>query len=103
MKRALFIAAALAACARSGSPDAGAAPREQGSPAHPPAGEAIGAGLFIERNPNGSLTLSGTDRWGAPIDTTYESVEYFKAAVPVLQRSLSPEASQALASAASRL
>ena len=48
-------------------------------------------GLRVTLNDDGSITLSGVDRWGARLDTTYADATYFRNAVEVLKRSITEE------------
>lgn len=47
-------------------------------------------GIVVTFRDDGSVELHGRDRWGAPLDTTYENVTYLRGALPVLERSLTP-------------
>jgi hypothetical protein len=47
-------------------------------------------GIGLELFENGELRLIGKDRWGKPLDTTYENIEFLRKALPVLERSLMP-------------
>jgi hypothetical protein len=47
-------------------------------------------GIVVSFRDGGSVELHGRDRWGAPVDTTYENVTYLRDALPVLERSLTP-------------
>ena len=53
-------------------------------------------GLTLRRLDDGRIEMRGTDRWGGSVETTYESAEYLRNALPVLERSLSPEQSAAI-------
>ena len=55
------------------------------------------AGLTLEVLQDGSISLTGADRWGNPLDTTYANLEYLTNAVQVLQRSMTDEQASALA------
>jgi hypothetical protein len=50
-------------------------------------------GLHVTIRGDGLVDLEGADRWGRPLDATYESVLFFKRAVPAL--SLNVTAAQA--------
>lgn len=41
--------------------------------------------------PNGHVILTGKDRWGNAVDTTYEDTTFLRSALPTLERSLAPE------------
>lgn len=45
-------------------------------------------GLTVTFLDGGLIQLTGLDRWGKPLDTTYESAEYLRKALPVLERSI---------------
>jgi hypothetical protein len=47
-------------------------------------------GIALEFRSDATIHLTGIDRWGAPIDTTYESIAFLRAALPTLDRSLTP-------------
>lgn len=53
-------------------------------------------GLTLHRRDDGTLELRGSDRWGGRVDTTYESAEFLENALPVLERSITPEQAAAL-------
>lgn len=48
-------------------------------------------GIHITLNDDGTISLSGTDKWGSPLDTVYADKDYFQNAVPVLERSVTEE------------
>lgn len=48
-------------------------------------------GIVVRFLDSGAVEITGRDRWGNPVDTTYESVEFLRNALPVLERSVSPE------------
>ncbi|MEM9190371.1 MAG: hypothetical protein AAGF12_14395, partial [Myxococcota bacterium] len=48
-------------------------------------------GLQLTLNPNGTIQLSGLDRWGTRLDANYASMEYFENALEVLERSVTDE------------
>lgn len=55
-------------------------------------GDRVGVdGIVVEMLDGGTIQLRGTDRWGARLDTTYENIEFLRNALPVLERSLTPE------------
>lgn len=53
--------------------------------------EVDAAGLTLKLEDNGHVTLVGKDRWGAAINTTYETRDFLLKALPVLERSISAE------------
>jgi hypothetical protein len=66
-------------------------------PSPPTAGRYdLGGGAGVELVAGGSIALTGKDRWGEPLDTVYESPEFLRNALPVLQRSLAPEQARRL-------
>jgi hypothetical protein len=50
----------------------------------------------VDVGDDGTIRLSGADRWGGRIDTAFENLEYLSNAVPVLKRSLTDEQGSAL-------
>lgn len=48
-------------------------------------------GIVVKFTDGGAVEISGRDRWGNALDTTYENVEFFRNALPVLERSVSAE------------
>jgi len=54
------------------------------------------AGLSVGIRDDGTITLSGADRWGGRIDTTYASLEFLTNAVPSLKRGVTHEQGSAL-------
>jgi hypothetical protein len=48
-------------------------------------------GMSVERLAGGAIELRVRDRWGNAIDTTYESADFLRHALPVLRRSLTEE------------
>ncbi len=46
-------------------------------------------GIRVTREPSGRITVRGNDRWGRPIDVTYEDETYFRNAVPTFALSVS--------------
>jgi hypothetical protein len=56
----------------------------------------VPSGLALDAAADGTIRLTGKDRWGGQIDTAYESLEYLNNALPVLKRSLTDEQSRAL-------
>jgi len=61
------------------------------------------AGLSAVFNDDGTITLSGSDRWGGSLDATYADLEYLTNAIPVLQRSVTDEQFAALEAYAQEL
>ena len=53
-------------------------------------------GLTAELLPNGQVRVSGVDQWGGKLDSTYESAKFFRDALPVLSRSVTPPQAAAL-------
>jgi hypothetical protein len=53
-------------------------------------------GLEVTLNDDGTIALRGVDRWGSRLDTLYADKEYFGNAVPVLERSVTPEQNEGL-------
>ena len=54
------------------------------------------SGLTARRVEGGLIEVRGADRWGGRVDTTYESAEYLRDALPVLARSITEEQAAAL-------
>ena len=50
----------------------------------------------ITSSPNGQIRIAGKDRWAHPFDTTYESRDFLRNALPILERSLSADQIAAL-------
>jgi hypothetical protein len=82
---------------------AAAEPAEEAEPApDPPAVPEAEApdveldGLTARRIEGGLIEVHGADRWGGRVDTTYESAEYLKDALPVLERSITEAQAAAL-------
>jgi hypothetical protein len=48
-------------------------------------------GITVKFLDGGTIELSGRDRWGNALDTTFETIEYFRNALPVLERSVTAE------------
>jgi hypothetical protein len=48
-------------------------------------------GITVKLLDDGTVEVAGTDRWGNRLDTKYENVEYFRGALPVLERSVTEE------------
>lgn len=49
------------------------------------------SGLTLKLLESGEIQLSGLDRWGNKLDTTFENREYLTNAMPTLERSLTDE------------
>jgi hypothetical protein len=69
----------------------------------PKPGTRTAGGLKIELRADGKVVVRGRDRWGGKIDTTYESPGYFRDAIPVLARNLTPDAAAILTKLATDL
>ena len=66
-------------------------------PAAPAATRVVNAdGLTLEFLADGRVSFKGNDQWGGRLDTTYETVEYLRKALPVLGRSVTPAQAAAL-------
>jgi len=61
------------------------------------------AGLSAVVNDDGTITLTGSDRWGGSLDATYADLEYLTNAIPVLERSVTDEQHAALEAFAQEL
>jgi hypothetical protein len=48
-------------------------------------------GIVVTFLDGGMIEVRGRDRWGNALDTTYESIEFLRQALPVLERSVSEE------------
>jgi hypothetical protein len=48
-------------------------------------------GLTVKVNADDTIQVRGADRWGAPLETTYETAVFLRDALPTLERSLTPE------------
>jgi hypothetical protein len=48
-------------------------------------------GLTVKVNDDDTILVRGTDRWGASIDTTYETAVFLRDALPSLERSITAE------------
>ena len=55
-------------------------------------------GIGVAILEDGAIQLTGTDRWGSPLDTTYENIDFMRNALPVLERSVTPEQAASLRS-----
>ena len=62
--------------------------------AAPKRGEPIDVhGISVTFREDGMVAVHGRDQFGSAIDTTYENVDFFRNALPVLARSLTTEQS----------
>ena len=60
-------------------------------PAQPKPGDVVEVqGLTVTYLEHGAIQITGRDRWGAPLDTVYESSEFLRKALPTLERSVTP-------------
>ena len=105
MQRALFLGAVLLTltggcdCSRRQAPPKEpesraivVAPASASQPTPQTAREQLAKhGLTLEPLPGGMVALKGADRWGTRLDATYESAEYLRKALPVLERSVTSE------------
>jgi hypothetical protein len=48
---------------------------------------------FVE---GGHVEVRGRDRWGRPLDTTFENIDFLRRALPVLARSITDEQANGL-------
>jgi hypothetical protein len=120
LRVSLVVALSLAAfaCKKGGDarPGRGAGtPTPTQQPAQtPPGGEAPGtppppgddtppgarrfdaAGLTVTANADGTIRLTGQDRWQNQIDTTYADTTYLRNALPVVERTVSEAQGRAL-------
>jgi hypothetical protein len=53
-------------------------------------------GIGIAFHADGRISVTGQNRWGRPLDATYASEDYFRAAVPLMVRTTTPEQGAAL-------
>jgi len=53
-------------------------------------------GITVTFRADGMVALQGRDQFGGAIDTVYENVEFFRKALPALERSLTAEQSTGL-------
>ena len=61
------------------------------APVNEPMGPVVVHGIIVKFLDGGLIALSGRDQWGNAFDTTYESLEFFRKALPVLERSITAE------------
>jgi len=93
--------ASVAASAPASSPPATAAPAPPPSPAEPeklgPPKQVVKAeGITITVLSDGRIALHTTSQWNEPLDQTFANCEYYRGAVPVLERQLLPERAKLL-------
>lgn len=48
-------------------------------------------GITVKFLDGGAIELAGKDQWGTAFDTTYENADFVRKALPVLERSVTPE------------
>ena len=53
-------------------------------------------GITVTFHADGMVAIQGRDQFGNALDTVYENVDFFRNALPVLERSLTPEQSTGL-------
>jgi hypothetical protein len=53
-------------------------------------------GIVVTFRDDGMIAIHGRDRFGNVVDTVYENIEFFRNALPVLDRSLTAEQSMGL-------
>ena len=53
-------------------------------------------GITVTFRADGMVALQGRDQFGGALDTVYENVEFFRKALPALERSLTAEQSTGL-------
>jgi hypothetical protein len=53
-------------------------------------------GIVVTFRDDGMVAIRGRDRFGTPLDTVYENVEFLRNALPVLERSLTVDQSVGL-------
>ena len=85
--------ALLVGCQRT---DREAAPSSAPTAALPPAlakpGDRVDVkGIVLELQNDGLIKLTGSDRWGQKLDQTFESFEFFRKALPVLEQSITAD------------
>ena len=61
------------------------------APQHQPGDRVDVHGIVITFQDGGLIALSGRDKWGNALDTTYENSEFLRKALPVLERSITDE------------
>jgi len=59
-------------------------------------------GISVTFLNGGTIELAGPDRWGVPLDTTYENADFLRDALPVLERSMTTEQAAGLRALISR-
>lgn len=87
------------------SPDEDGQADEEGEAAEPEATADVRDldGLEVRLNPDGTVNVAGTDRWGDAIETQYTDHTYFRNAIPVLSRGVTPEQAAGLTALAAEL
>jgi hypothetical protein len=63
----------------------------------------LSGGLLVEYRKDGQVHVKAVDRWGAKYDQTFLTPAYFRAAVPVIAKGLTPAQGQELAALARKL
>ena len=53
-------------------------------------------GISVTFLDGGSIEVRGRDRWGQPLDTTYENRDFLRKALPVLERNITAEQANGL-------
>lgn len=98
MRKAVVLALALAGCQRHDShPADNTPPPTAPARAAPKPGDIVDAhGITVKFLDGGALELVGKDQWGAAFDTTYENIDFVRKALPVLDRSVTPDQAAAL-------
>jgi hypothetical protein len=94
MKRIVFAAALLASCQQQETRPPEQSPPAPTTPARaqPKPGDVVDVqGISVKYLDGGAIQISGRDRWGNALDTTYENVEFLRNALPVLERSVTAE------------
>jgi len=83
---------AMAGCQRTEPARTQPAPAAAPVAATPKRGEPIDVhGIVVTFRDDGMVEIRGRDQFGHAVDTTYENVEFFRNALPVLDRSLTTE------------
>jgi hypothetical protein len=62
----------------------------------PPQKQVQGEGIAITQLVDGSVHLKTTTQWNEALDTTYQSCDYYRSAIPVLRRQLTAERAKLL-------
>ena len=101
---AVVAASSLSACTCSGSRDPSPAVRDAsqetaaqaGTTLHPESVPTEGPSaeepptLAVDVSPSGTVRVRARDRWGQPVDTTFENATFLSRALPTLERALTP-------------